>query len=92
MLSASTRTKQYKKVVSPEIHGEEELLIDETRLVDHSEGNRLVDWSSLKSTIEGNAVCRTCHSPLTLTEETVGIATSVHLCCTTCKMKKKTVN
>ena len=58
-------------------------------------GNRLIDLDSLVSMIEMNTVCKSCGSELNVTEETVGISTSIKLKCTNsneCGVKIKTLN
>ena len=51
-------------------------------------GNRLVKLSSLIDLIEKNTVCRECGSDIKISDETVGIATSVVMTCKKCGEKK----
>jgi len=85
MLSSTSRIRKTSTVVSPDNHAP-------TESQEICGGNRLVDWESLRSMIENNTICIHCQSPLKLTEDTVGIATSIHLDCRKCKIKEKTVN
>ena len=57
-------------------------------------GNRLVDLDSLVEMITETTVCRSCGCDMKVSEETIGIATSIVLeCCNnTCNINKKTVN
>ena len=50
-------------------------------------GNRLVKFSSLIDLLEENAVCRQCGSDIKISDETVGIATSVVMTCKKCGKK-----
>ena len=57
-----------------------------------SSGNRLVDLDSLVDIIKGNTVCQSCGSDVKLSEESVGISTSIVLECTKCNVKSRTEN
>ena len=78
-LNKDPRDQKIKNIVSP---------IDDVETTPKN-GNRLIDISSLIDLIEKNTLCRSCGSTLKVTEETVGIATSVELFCLKYNMRKK---
>ena len=84
MLSSTSLIQKTSTVVSPDSHAPTE--------AQETGGNILVDWESLRSMVENNAICKHCQSPLKVTGETGGIATSTHLDCRKCKIKEKTIN
>jgi len=45
---------------------------------------KLIPYDQLKAMIQGNCVCKECHSPLIMTQETFGIATNINLFCVPC--------
>ena len=73
---------KFKTVVSPEQQ------INNTD--SQNLGNRLIDFHSLIDVVESNTLCRFCGSRVKVSEETVGIATSIKLNCTKCSLNKST--
>ena len=86
MLSASSRKRDTVcHAVSPSTTIEKNVSCDDL-------GNRVIHFQSLIKMIERSTVCSTCYSQLKVTEETVGISTSVGLLCPRCKWEKATEN